>query len=257
MLHNIDLETLAALKDRDPEAAQIIDTMLENHQQIVSSISHEIRNPLTLVYSSLQLIASKYPESQGFKFWDTTIETVEFMKLLLEELSSFNNGETLNCVEINTSLFLRKISLSYALALEKNPIEISSNISNQLPPIIGDKIKLREVLLNLLRNAQDAVSSNGKIMIAAQVDESTNQMIITVEDNGYGMDPCQLEDIFEMFKTYKSDGTGLGLPISRRIIEAHGGTLTAESEFGKGSIFTIRLPIAPTIEQDCQEKATH
>ncbi len=84
MLQDIDIHELSLIKERDPEIGAIIDTLLANHKRIISTISHEIRNPLTLVYSSLQLIQSQNPEVRNLKFWDSTIDEILFMKQLLE-----------------------------------------------------------------------------------------------------------------------------------------------------------------------------
>ncbi len=241
MLHNIDQNSLNAVKARDPEAAQIIDTLIANHIEIVSTISHEIRNPLTLAYSSLQLIASKYPEARKFKYWDTTVEAVELMKVLLEQLSTFNNSTRLDCTPINLSLMLRSTALTHTISLYKQSIDFQVDVPYGLPQINVDRIKFQQVLLNLIRNAYEAMGKDGTISIGTKV--HNNQLEISITDNGIGMSAHTLETAFDLFKTRKPNGTGLGLPISRRIIEAHGGTLTATSSFGEGSTFTILLPI--------------
>ncbi|MFI3172032.1 MAG: HAMP domain-containing sensor histidine kinase [Eubacteriales bacterium] len=250
MLRNIDPDLLVALRERDPQASELIDTLLDNHKQIISTISHEIRNPLSLVYSSLQMISDKYPETKNFKFWDATIEDVEFMKQLLEELSSFNNSNVLNCTSFDSTTFFRKVILSYAISVEESDIELISDIPSDLPPIYGDTNKLREVFLNLLRNASDAVGLAGTISFSVDFDYTTPtpHLIITTTDSGCGIPTEYLTSIFEMFKTYKQGGTGLGLAISKNIIEAHGGSISVMSELGKGTTFVISLPI----QQNCE-----
>lgn len=242
MLQNIDTETLARVRANDPEAASIIDTLLDNHRQILSTVSHEIRNPLTLVYSKLQMIQAKYPEVHDFKFWDSTYEDVEFMKALLEELSSLNNGGSLRIESIDTTSFLRSIALSFAISIEDTPIEFTSHIPNNLPTLLGDKTKLQQVLLNIMKNAKESLSETGNIYFSIFLE--TSKLIIIIKDTGCGISPQHIDSIFDMFKTYKQGGTGLGLALSKKIVEAHQGTIVVDSTLDKGTEFTISLPLA-------------
>lgn len=243
MLHNIDIDQLSAVKSRDPEAAQIIDTLLENHKQILSTISHEIRNPLTLVYSSLQMIASTHPEVHDFKFWDSAYEDVEYIKQLLEELSTFNNSQVLSLTTLDSTILFRRAALSFAISVEDTDIHFVSNIPSGLPFILGHQNKLLEVCLNILRNAQEAISETGNISFVVTHDTDTNELVITISNDGELIPEEQLPTIFDLFTTYKKGGTGLGLAICNTIIEAHHGTITATSTTLDGTAFHIRLPI--------------
>lgn len=243
MLRNIDINKMNRLMNDNEDARQIITQLLENHHTAVSTISHEIRNPLTLVSSSLQLIQSQHPEVTGFFNWEQTMEDVNFMQQLLEELSLFNNGNTLHYSVFSIEKLLKNLAISYAIALdeEDSDIELISSIPSDLGDFTGDKIKLEEVFLNLLRNAKDAVPSDGFIKLSAT--RSNDHLLIQVEDNGCGIPDEHLESIFEPFKTYKQGGTGLGLSLSRQIIEAHKGLIKVQSELDKGTIFTVTLPV--------------
>lgn len=241
MLENIDIETLARVRANDPEASLIIDTLLDNHRRILSTVSHEIRNPLTLVYSKLQMMQTKHPEVHDFKFWDSTYEDVEFMKELLEELSSLNNGDSLRIEPIDTTSFLRSIALSFATSIEDRPIEFTSKIPDDLPLLLGDKTKLQQVLLNIMKNAKEALLESGNIYFIVSIE--TSNLIINIKDTGCGIDPQHVYSIFDMFKTYKQGGTGLGLALSKKIIEAHQGVITVNSILDTGTQFTIMLPL--------------
>ena len=94
MLRNIDTHKMNILMEQNEEARQIINQLLENHQTIVSSISHEIRNPLALISSSLQLVETRHPNVKDFYGWKQAMEDIDFMRQLLDELSLFNNGST-------------------------------------------------------------------------------------------------------------------------------------------------------------------
>ncbi len=244
MLQNIDIHELNALMERDETAKRLITQMLTDHQMLISTISHEIRNPLTLVSSSLQLIESEHPEVKDFYGWTQTMEDVDFMRQLLEELSSFNNGSTVRPSCFSMEQLLKNIAISFAISLneQESAIEFSSKIAPDLGDFVGDKLKLEEVLLNLLRNAKDAIEGAGSIFLSATRLEDSLQ--IEVKDTGCGIPDEHLQSIFEPFRTYKPNGTGLGLALSQQIITAHGGSLSVESQEGKGSTFSIILPIA-------------
>lgn len=242
MLHNIDTQKLHTLMEQNEDAKQIITQLLENHHSLTSTISHEIRNPLTLISSSLQLIQSQHPEVKQFYGWEQAMEDVEFMRHLLEELSSYNNAGHLKRSAFSLERFLKQIAISFAISLEEQNegIEFSSLIPSDLGDFSGDRLKLEEVILNLLRNAKDAISDRGSIRLEAR--HFAEQIQISITDTGCGIPAEHLESIFEPFQTYKPGGTGLGLALSRQIITAHNGTLSVDTKEGVGSTFTITLP---------------
>lgn len=243
MLHNIDINKMNQLMEENKDAKQIISQLLENHHTTVSTIAHEIRNPLTLVSSSLQVMEIQHPEVKQYSHWKQTMEDVEFMCSLLNELSTFNNGSTLHHSVFSIEKLLKNIAVSFAISLdsEDSSIEFSSSIPSRLGSYTGDKVKLEEVVLNLLRNAKDAVDENGTITLSA--DRKKDMLIILCKDNGCGIPADKIDTIFTPFVTSKEDGTGLGLSLSKRIIEAHNGTISVDSIPKKGTTFTIKLPI--------------
>lgn len=219
-----------------------------NYQLTVSKISHELRNPLTMIYSTLQLIEAQHPETKEFRHWSDLMQDVEFMKLLLEDLSSFNHTDRLNISTFSFRSFLEHISLSFAASIANTEVEYISKIDSSINQITGDKTKLQEVFLNLLKNAFDAAEPNNSIYLHAY--QEKNSVIIIVRDTGCGISEDRLPSIFEPFTTYKRNGTGLGLAISERIIRAHGGTIQVTSIVHQGTTFRITLP-------DKQESSKH
>lgn len=236
-----DYEKLYQLMNSSPENHELLQKLLDSHQYTISKISHEIRNPLTLIYSTLQLIESQHPEIRSFAHWSDLHEDIEYTITLLQELSSFNNSEHLHRTTFPTQEFLGQICLSFAASCMNTAITFSSQIPSDLPDLTADKVKLREVFMNLLKNAADSISSTGSIRLEACFKNHLLQ--VTVSDTGCGIPQEHLETIFDPFVTYKSDGTGLGLAIVKRTIEAHAGTVDVVSTLGKGTAFTLRLPI--------------
>ena len=240
-LTNSEFLQLQKLMDESPENKALLQKLLDSHQYTISKISHEVRNPLALLYSTFQLIEAEHPEAKSFKYWSSMREDMEFMISLLEELSSFNNSERLNTCTISTYEYLSKICLSFASSMVDTPYEFTSKIASDLPDITGDSIKLREVFMNLLKNARESLSEGGRIHFEACATDSTIQ--VSISDTGCGIPPEKQTQIFDAFVTYKPEGTGLGLAISQRVVSAHGGTITLTSTPGKGTTFTVALPI--------------
>ena len=231
MLSSTDYDKLQQIMQENPENEALINRLLTSHQMEISTISHEIRNPLTLVYSKLQLIESQHPEVLTFSHWTELHQDIEYMKFLLEDLSSYNNGERLELTPVSASTYFRRIALSFAASIVDTDIEFVSRIPEDLPEISADPVKLRQAVLNLLRNACDALNKKAP--------DSQKP----VRDNGCGIAPEDQKTIFEPFVTHKPDGTGLGLAITRRIIQAHHGTVTLNSVLHNGTTFTLTLPV--------------
>lgn len=243
MMHNIDINKMNQLMEENKEAKQIISQLMENHHTTVSTIAHEIRNPLTLVSSALQIMQIQHPEVKEFSHWNQVMEDIDFMRQLLEELSTFNNGNTLHYSVFSMEHLLKNIAISFAISLDEmeSDIEFTSSIPDNLGKFTGDKIKLEEVLLNLLKNAKEAIQDEGTILLTTV--RKKDILSIQVKDSGCGISAEHMDSIFEPFKTYKEGGTGLGLSLSKRIIEAHGGSISVMSKEGDGATFTIKLPI--------------
>ncbi len=274
MLTSTDIDKINQLTSDNPELRDVFYDLIASYRADLHTITHEIRNPLTMVYSTLQLIESSHPEVLSFRHWNSLHEDIVYMVNLLSELSLFNNSSLINCAPILTSDFLKKIALSFAGHLEHDSfdhtlIEFTSHIQPNLPVLHGDPIRLKEVLFNLLKNASEAFlpnynskSESNSNLNTASTDKHTirlnanitendsSYLCIKIQDNGCGISANQLEAIFLPFVTHKSGGTGLGLPISRRIIEAHHGTIAVESDPSIGTTFTVLLPFSQTCDTE-------
>ena len=206
---------------------------------LLSKFSHEIRNPLTSLYSTFQLIEMQHPEVKEFKHWSSLSYDIEYMKQLLDEFSTFSKSERLNLTTIELSSFLKHLSLSFASSIAQTEVEYTSEIDLYNVQITGDKTKLQEVFWNLLKNAFEASKPDNRVRLTAK--PMDKHVVITISDTGCGISKEHLPTIFEPFVTYKEGGTGLGLAICKQIIEAHEGTIAVESEFGVGTTFYVTL----------------
>lgn len=256
MFSSTDYLKLQQFMEESPEKKELLSRLLTHHQITISSISHEIRNPLTLISSTMQLIESQHPEVLHFRYWSEMQQDVQYMNLLLNELSVYNNSERIHISLIDTNTFFRTLALSFATTLIDTEIQFISHIPSDLPPVHGDPVKLKEVFLNLLENAKDAIRakyndesnpSSDKTTYAPTIRLSASHesgfVKIAITDNGCGISSEHLTQIFEPFITHKKNGTGLGLAIASKIIHSHHGTIHVESIPGIHTTFTISLPV--------------
>ena len=209
---------------------------------LLSKVSHEIRNPVALINSFLQLLAVNHPELKDDNCFLKIEENMDFLKGLLDELSTYNHSHTANTEDTNPYLLLQDLTASAAALLESQGIELHLTKETAVPRIPIDKIKFQQLISNLIRNASEAMPDGGTIRIAVSCDGET--VSITVQDTGCGIPKEYLPTLFDLFVTHKKNGTGLGLAICREIAEAHRGSISVTSEPGQGSVFTVTLPVA-------------
>lgn len=206
----------------------------------LSKFSHELRNPLTLINSGLQMIASAHPEVEEYDHWDDVMDNLDYVKELLDELSAFNNAGHIKTETIDTCSYLKTILSSIKPTLDYLDITLETDIPTSLPSIALDRIRVRQMLLNLLKNAWEAVPvPGGKISVSAFPEGSGIR--IDIQDNGCGISEEQQATIFQPFFTTKESGTGLGLAVSKQIAQAHHGDISLESTPGQGTVFHIFL----------------
>lgn len=209
----------------------------------IKNMVHEINNILSLINSSLQIIESSHPETKDFKYWNTTMDDVQHLINLMSEISSFNSINSINPEPIDLVTQLDNIIESFTSNEDYSNVSIQLTSANDIPVISADKTKLKQVFVNIIKNALEAFDDN-KTEPAIHIDLSCsdNNILITITDNGCGISSEQIETIFLPMVSYKSTGSGLGLSISKKIIEAHQGTLRAESSSDSGTSFYISLP---------------
>ena len=207
----------------------------------LSKMFHEIKNPLTLINSSLQLIERDHPEVKDFRFWNQTIKDLQNLRQLVDDLSSFQKSNALNIHKINLFDFTEDLleSMESYLLEKGTPLVLESAIDDL--DFYADDIKLRQALVNLLKNAAESSSAGSPIELSITADEQN--LFLSVKDYGCGIDPEQMEHLFEPFHTTKSYGTGLGLPIVKKIITSHNGAISINSGKEAGTTFLIRLPL--------------
>ncbi|KFC61167.1 histidine kinase [Flavobacterium gilvum] len=213
-------------------------------REMAKQVAHEIKNPLTPMRLSIQSFQRKFqPEDPNIKqklndFSESLIQQIDTMSSVASAFSDFasmpaQQNELLNVVEV-VELTLDIFHEDF-IVFECSEKEIISKI---------DRTQLIRVVTNLIKNAIQAIPENQETkMILVTVERIENEVIITIKDNGTGINPEHINNIFEPKFTTKNSGMGLGLGIIKNIIENYNGTITFETKFGRGTIFIVTLPI--------------
>ncbi|MFO7713410.1 PAS domain S-box protein [Desulfosarcina sp.] len=213
--------------------------------RLTSQIAHELNNPLYGIMNTLELMKTEIPTgNKRRKLLEMSLsETVRVTDMLRKMLSfSKPDQEQRSPVDINT--ILDEILLLYEKQLWEHSIKVVHSFADNLGNVFASKNQLRQVFLNLISNARDAMPEGGRLTV---VTEGDNYFVhITITDNGVGIKKEHLDLIFETFFTTKTDsvkGVGLGLSVCYGFIKDHGGDIKVESRLGEGTTFSISLPV--------------
>lgn len=212
----------------------------QNYTMMLRKISHEFGNILTLINSSLQIIESSHPEVRTYKYWNSTMSDVHYMKDLVNELVCFNNSAKLNVNKININVLVENIVDSFSLEKLYENITFHKDLPKEQIFIFADFVKIKQVFINLIKNACEAIEGQGVVAIYAKSYGTHIQIII--EDDGCGIENEIIDTIFMPMFTSKKNGCGLGLAITKKVITSHKGTIEVSSAIGEGSTFTVTLP---------------
>jgi two-component system, NtrC family, sensor kinase len=214
--------------------------------ELSSGVAHEINNPLGIILGYTQLLLKEErPDSERYTDFKTIEKHVRGCKTIVEDLLSFARTSPSKRETADIHLIINDVIafLQHHSGIEK--IDIQKHFDPALCPVVLDKKKIKQVIMNLLMNARHAIGQSGTIEITTRLNKQDQSIDIHVRDTGYGIQKNDLPRIFDPFFTTKptGEGTGLGLSVSYGIIKGHGGNITVKSEPGKGSQFTVSLPV--------------
>ncbi len=216
--------------------------------EVARRLAHEIKNPLTPIQLSAERIKHKLGSKLNKEDTDildkavsTIVNQVDAMKTMVNEFSEYARAPKLNLELTDINETIKEISHLF----ENSGIKITTTLLKGLPKIKVDINMMRQVLINLIQNAQDAMINNTKKpSIKINTNKYKNYLILSIEDNGPGFSLDILKKAFEPYVTTKSHGTGLGLAIVKKIIEEHEGTIAVENIKNGGAYINIQLPIS-------------
>ncbi|MFT5698588.1 MAG: PAS domain S-box-containing protein [Desulforhopalus sp.] len=210
-----------------------------------ASIAHEFNNPLQSVMTVIKGIGQYVPmEKKETYLLDLALQECDRMKRLIADLRDFSRLSSDQMIEVDLHAILDGLLLLSKKEFSSRKIEIIKKYSGTLPAVMAVADQMKQVFLNLLNNTADACKSGGVIFLTTET-VGEKEVVVHIEDNGIGMSSHVLGKIFEPFFTTKPEvkGTGLGLTVSYGIIKKHGGSIEVQSEVGKGSTFSVILPI--------------
>ncbi len=211
-----------------------------------AGVAHEINNPLGVITSRVEVALM---EAEGM---DIPKQLIEDLKVIdkhahraarvTQGLLSFSRPAAGRLRPLDLNTVIEETLLLVEKQLEKERILLERRLTPDLPNVVGNAGQLEQVLLNLLTNAREAMTSGGRIRIESRPTQDGAGVQLLIADTGEGIPDELVQRIFDPFFTTKESGTGLGLSITYGIVKEHGGTLNVESEVGRGTMFTITLP---------------
>jgi two-component system, NtrC family, sensor kinase len=223
---------------------------------LAAGVAHELNSPLDGLMTLLRLSRNKAgPNSPEGARLETMLTAAEHMAKIVGDLSAFARRSREHFQELDLNDVIESTLSFSGCHLKERAINVSKNFDRRLEKVRGDRGQLQQVILNLITNARDAMGQGGRLEIRTENSPDRRAVMLTVSDNGHGIDPGHLGRLFDPFFTTKQpgEGIGLGLSVVYGIIESHRGEIHVESEPGGGAVFTIRLPAADGAKDDRPE----
>ncbi len=215
--------------------------------RLTSQIAHELNNPLYGIMNTLELLKSEVsPQSKRRKILEMALSETVRLSDLLRKMLSFSKPDQDQRQPVDINTVIDEILLLHEKQLKENDIHISATFGEGLGQVNASKDQLRQVFLNMVANARDAMVKGGTLTVSTRRD--AENVIIEIKDTGTGIKPEHIDKIFDSFFTTKDEvkGVGLGLSVCYGFIKDHGGDIVVSSQEGAGTNFEITLPILPT-----------
>jgi signal transduction histidine kinase len=231
--------SLARLEDT--QARLVLQERLAAIGQVAAAVGHELRNPLGVLSNALYLIGIGVPgDEKVARHLATADREVAAAASIVDSLLDFAREREPMTAPVDLDDLIEE---SLSVAVPPAAVEVVRSGFEDLAPVLADRQQLRQVVLNLLTNAYEAIDGEGGV-VTLEARDGGGDVELRVSDSGPGMDAETAGQVFEPFFTRKAKGIGLGLPVTRRIVEKHGGTIVAESTLGGGATFLVTLPAA-------------
>ena len=248
-------QTAAELQRAYDELRGTVDQLLlaDRHAslgQMSAAIVHEIRNPLGAIRGAAEAIESIVPrEHEKAEFLTIIKREVERLNGLVTDFLNFARPRSPELLPTPPHEIVESVVKLANKQAEQARVKIVVDVADSLPFVLMDAEKMKQVLLNLILNAIEAMPEGGRLTISAK--QQAEELSLAVRDTGKGIDPAVREKLFSPFVTTKTRGTGLGLAIAHRLVEQHGGQIEAANVENGGALIHIRLPL----KQDAEDNA--
>jgi signal transduction histidine kinase len=216
--------------------------------QLAAGAAHEIRNPLTIIRSTIQYLGKGEKDPNKLDLVNEMMGEVDRINKIVQGLLSFSKPSELEMTKVDIEQLLRQTLVLLNNTIVKKRIDITFDVNVKNTVVTADVSQLKQVFLNIILNAVEAMENSRDKHLAVNIepgrslDYQSRYLLISITDSGKGIESGDIENIFNPFYTTKKDGTGLGLPISFDVVNRHGGEMDINSEPGKGATVIIKLP---------------
>lgn len=239
-----DRERIDALHGQEIQRAGQLATVGE----LASGLAHEIKNPLVGVSNGLDLVLRRVDDPELEPITTEMRRQLGRIETAVRDLLSFARPPQPEIAPVSLNEIVRRATVLLEPAAGKGGIRLKITLAEGVPLVSADSELLHQALVNLIINAVQASPEGGVVEVRTTACETEAE--VSVQDQGRGMEPGELGAVFRPFYTTRHSGTGLGLSITRGIVERHGGTVEVRSTPGEGSVFTIRLPVLDSGEEE-------
>jgi two-component system, NtrC family, sensor histidine kinase HydH len=236
----------------DPESSEVAKRLRAQYAeiaQLAGGLAHEIRNPLSTMRLNLDLLSEDFQsaesprERRALQKIDRVKKECHRLEDLLEAFLRFARVQDLTTQPADLNAVIDDLCDFFGGAAAAKGIVLRTSFAEDLPKVSLDVDLFKQALLNLILNAENAMAAGGELILTTRRDRDA--AVVEVVDTGCGIAPDIQSRVFDVFFSTRQGGSGLGLATTRKIVEAHGGSISLESALGIGSKFTIRLPLSP------------
>lgn len=214
---------------------------------LASGLAHEIRNPLNSMNMNIQLLQEEL-EDEGLgqagevhEMFESTQREIQRLEKLVSSFLSYARPTSIQTADVSLNRLLESVLEFLSLEIKQREVVLETELSPGLPNLQLDENQVRQALINVIQNALQVLHAGQQLRIVTRL-AAGDRVLVEVRDNGPGIAPQELQNIFKVFYSTRRGGTGLGLPIAQRIVEAHGGGIKVNSEVGKGTNVTLIFP---------------
>jgi signal transduction histidine kinase len=212
--------------------------------QLAAGLAHEIKNPLAGIQGALEVLKHDAPDGSTFHLYDEMLGELKRVNGILQRLLESGRAAPLRLGRTDVMRLIDETVELMKPSLRRKDVELTAETGKDLPEMNLDAAKIRQVIVNLVQNAGEALVNGGHVTVHSRVMPSGDGVVLAVEDDGPGIAREDLDRLFEPFFTTKFTGTGLGLAISKALVEQHGGRIEVDSEQGRGTTFLVFLPVS-------------